>query len=299
MKNGQIGELILGSLQKFEHVVVDFSIGADEVAVVDAAGAGHCGGAAAGFFDDDLERRKVPGLGGEVDGDFDGAFGDEHVLPEAAEGAAVFAAAHESNQFGAHFRILAGADARGEDHGVAQVRDLGDVEALAIAVGAFAAVGPPASAESGSADEAGDDFAIALDAHVRAERGDAAGEFFCAVDGVDDHAGAAGCWRRGGAIAAHLFTEDVEDDAAGGNFGTGHGFDFAVGLRYGGAVFFAFDAHGVTAKVFQGDGVCFVRDLFQQLAVLVLIAHPNSLLASVGLDPSLEAASFDTLSWHT
>src|SRR5215472_4049334 len=132
------------SLKELENFVVDFSVRADELAGVNGALTIGVGGAASGLFDDNSERREVPGLRGPVERGLDGAFGNEHVLPESTKRPAIARGVEQSADFCLVGGVLAGAGASGEDHRVLQLVHIGNVKSFAIAVGAFAAIGPPA-----------------------------------------------------------------------------------------------------------------------------------------------------------
>ena len=249
------------------------AVGANELAAVDGALAEEIGGLAAGFFDDETERGEVPGHGGPVDGGVDGAFGDEHVLPEAAKSATVTGGVGKFAESGAVGGIFLGSGAGGENHGVGEGGGLRDLDFFVVAEGAFAAVGAPAGAEGGSADHAGDDFAIFLDAEKDAEGGNAAGKFLGAVDGIDDQASAAVGVCGFHVEAAHFLAENVEREAAGGDLFAGHLFNLAVGLGDDGAVFLAIDAGLDGAEVARGDEVAVLDDGFEERMVGVAVAQ--------------------------
>src|SRR5579884_4188605 len=165
------------------------------------------------------------------------------------------------------------AGSRCEDHGFAQVLDLGNEDALAIAKSALPSVRPPARAEGGSAGHACNDFTLALDGEQCAEGGNAPGEFLGAVNGVNDEAGTAGAAGTGGIAAAHFLAEHIQSEAAGGDFGAGHGFDGAVGFGDASAIALAFDAQAVGTKIAHGQSVGFIGNLGEQCSILLLETH--------------------------
>ena len=171
-------------------------VGAHQGVRVNAAHALQVGGAAAGFFHNDAERRQIPGHGSEVDGNFDGAFSDQHVLPIPAQGAAVTRRVHQAADFIAHHGSFLGARAGRENHGRVQRGGFRDVDFFSVAIRALPAISPPARAERRSAGHARYNFAILFDGQKRAKGGNAARKFFRAVDRIDDQACASGIAGR-------------------------------------------------------------------------------------------------------
>src|SRR3979490_1052726 len=86
----------------------------------------------AGFLDDDTQRCQVPRLRGPIERRFNRTLGDQHVLPETSEGAAVPRGVRQSPYFLDGFVVLAGSRARGEDHGVLELLDIRNVDALCV-----------------------------------------------------------------------------------------------------------------------------------------------------------------------
>ena len=153
----------MGSAKEAEDFFVDAAVGAEVVAGVNGALACQVGGAATGFFDDDAEGGEVPRFGGPVERGVDGAFGDEHVLPETAEGAGIARGIGKAADAGAIFGVFAGTGASGEDHGFVKLSSVRNMDAFASAIGAFAAISPPARTECGSTGDPSDDFTLELD----------------------------------------------------------------------------------------------------------------------------------------
>src|SRR5690242_20119531 len=139
------------------------SIRADEVSGVNRARAIHVRRTPAGFFHDEREWREIPRLGVQVQRDLDGAFRDEHVLPEPAEGAAVPRSVEQPPHLFYFVAALAGPGAAREGHGDIQLRDVRNMNRFAIAPRAFAAIRTPACAERRSAGHTGYHLSVALD----------------------------------------------------------------------------------------------------------------------------------------
>src|SRR5947208_5258379 len=132
------------------------------------------GGAAGGFFDDNSVGREIPGLRGPVQSSLNRAFGDEHVLPESAERPAVARGVEQPADFRLVGCILAWPGSGGEHHGVAKLVHVRNVKSFSVAIGAFPSISPPARAQTGCADQGGDDFAAFLDGHERPKSWNAA-----------------------------------------------------------------------------------------------------------------------------
>src|SRR5579859_2678164 len=175
------------SLEELENFVVDFSIGTDELAGVNGALASGVRGAASCLFNDDSQRSKIPGLGGPIQSGLDRAFGDQHVLPESTERAAVARGVEQASDFCLVGGVFAGPGAGGEHHGVAELIHTGDVKLFPVAVRPFTSISPPARAQTWRADHGGDDFAALLDGYERPKGWNAARKLFRAVDGVNNH----------------------------------------------------------------------------------------------------------------
>src|SRR5271168_133546 len=127
------------------------AVGADEFAGIDGAFTAHVGGAATGLLNDEAERREIPRHAREVDGDLDGALRHQHVLPEAAEGAAVARGVQQAAKSFAHYRSFLRAGAGAEHHGYVERSFAGNVDWFPVAIGALAAISGPARGESGGA----------------------------------------------------------------------------------------------------------------------------------------------------
>src|SRR5258708_36228550 len=102
---------------------------------------------AACFFDDDSQRGEIPVLRSPVQCCIDGAFCDQHVLPESADRASIARGVGQASNLFPRFFAFAWPGACREDHGVFQVRDLRYLNLLPVAIGAFAAIGPPARSQ--------------------------------------------------------------------------------------------------------------------------------------------------------
>src|SRR6267142_1574859 len=92
----------------------------------------------AGLLDDDTQRRQVPRLRGPIERRLNRTLGDQHVLPEPSEGAAVARGVQQSPYFLDGFVVLAGSRARCEDHRVLQLLDIRNMDSLSVSIRALA-----------------------------------------------------------------------------------------------------------------------------------------------------------------
>src|SRR5882762_2049101 len=77
------------SSQEFQHLVMDLAVRAQELTGIDRSLAVKIRRAPAGLLDDDAQRCQVPRLRRPIECRFNRTLGDQHVLPEPPEGAAV------------------------------------------------------------------------------------------------------------------------------------------------------------------------------------------------------------------
>src|ERR1700730_9790072 len=150
------------------------SIGAQEISGVDGSFSPDIGRSPSCLFHDDTERSQIPGFGSPVQSCFDCSLGDQHVLPDPAEAAAISRGVGEASNFFSSFLVLGRSCTGGEYHRLAQPRDIRNVHSFAIAIGTLAAVRPPSPAQRGRADHSGDDFSITLNAEECAKSRNAA-----------------------------------------------------------------------------------------------------------------------------
>src|SRR5260370_6662546 len=127
--------------------------------------------------------------------------------------------------------------------------------------------------QAGRAHHSGDDLAIQLNSHQRAEGGNTARKFFRAVDRVDDHARAPGSTRRLRIAAAHFFSKNVQWQSASRHFGPRHLFHGTVCLSHRRAVAFSVNAQFVGAEIPQRNPVRLLRDRFQQRSIFLPVTH--------------------------
>ena len=95
---------------------MELPVRAEKISGIHTSLAEHVRRAAAGFFDDDAERREVPRLRGPIEGRVDGPLCDQHVLPESADGTAITRGIGETANAFPRFLAFAGAGAGGEHH---------------------------------------------------------------------------------------------------------------------------------------------------------------------------------------
>ncbi len=131
--------------------------------------------------------------------------------------------------------------------------------------------------QAGRAHHRGNDFAIRLNSHQRAEGGNAARKLFRAVDRVDDHARPPGSARRLRITAAHLFSKNVQRQSARRHFGARHLLHGTVRLRYRRPVVLPVNAQLIPAEITQCNRVRLLRDFFQQTPIHFPVSHCFSL----------------------
>src|SRR5882762_7275342 len=134
------------SSQEFKHLVMDLAVRAQELARINRSLTMKIRRTPAGFLDNDTQRCQVPRLRRPIERRFNGTLGDQHVLPEPSEGAAVARGVRQSPYFLDCFVVLAGSRACREDHRVLQLLDIRNVDSLSVSIRALAAVRPPTRA---------------------------------------------------------------------------------------------------------------------------------------------------------
>ncbi len=127
--------------------------------------------------------------------------------------------------------------------------------------------------QAGRAHHRGNDFAIRLDSHQRAEGRNAARKLFRSVDRVDDHARPPGSTRRLRVAAAHFFSKNVQRQSACRYFRPRHFFHSAIRLRHRRAVAFSVNAQFIGAEIPHRNRIRLLRDRLQQSSVLFPVTH--------------------------
>src|SRR5260370_23212336 len=265
------------SLQNLQDLVVNLPVGADELPRIDRPLAAQIRRAASRFLHDNSQRRKIPRLRGQVHGNFRGALGDQHVLPEPANRAAISRHIGQQAQFRPHCWIFLVSSAGCEDHRLAERVHARNVNPLAVPVSAFPAISPPARTQSRSARHPGNNFAVHLDSDKRPKPRNPTGKLFSAIHRINNHPPSPRSARRLRIAAAHLFTQNVQREPASRYSCPGHLFHAAVGLRYRRAVALPFNSQLIRAEIPHRNRIRLLRDRLEQRPIRFPVSHSFSL----------------------
>src|SRR6267143_1915869 len=155
------------------------------------------------------------------------------------------------------------------------------MEPFAIAVRALASIRPPSRMQPGRAHHRGNDLAIRLNSHQRAERLNPARKLFRAVDWIDDHAGPprSACGLR--IPAAHLFTQNVQRQPARRHFRPRHLFYGAIRLRHCRPVTLSFNSQFIRAEIPHRNRIGLLRDPFDPVALAQTLESAGASALSV------------------
>lgn len=246
------------------------AVGRDQTAAVDASFTAQARCLAAGFLDDQQQRRDVPWFDFRVDRDLARPLRHEHVLIEVAEAARAVDAAEQAAQR-LRWRRLAPPETAVERQRVVEITHRRHVQPPVAFERAGATRRMPPGPQRRGAHQARHDVALFLEREQRPEHGDATDEVARAVDRIDDEPRRAIAAGRG----ALLFAEHTKTGMSLPDDRAGRFFDRVIGLGHGRQVGFFFDAQVGAAKMPQGDLVGRVRDLGEQRQPLNWGHGPN------------------------
>src|ERR1700720_2260067 len=119
---GFLDPLAIALLQQSQGLFMKQTVRAQEISGVDGSFTLYICRPAACFFDDDSQRGQIPGLRSPVQCCVDGAFCDQHVLPESADRASIARGVGQASNLFPRFFAFAWPGACREYHGVVEAR---------------------------------------------------------------------------------------------------------------------------------------------------------------------------------
>src|SRR3990172_444683 len=194
---------ISGAAEQAEGLVVEQAVGRENGARVDVRPAGEVGEPAAGLLDEDLHRRRVPGLEVGLGGDLRLPRRYHAVAVVVAEAALARGRVHEALEPCPVPRGAQDVQARVDQERVLHRGARRDLDPFAIGPGALALARPEELARHRIVDHARRHLPVLLEGDQHGPDGDVPDEVLGPVDRVDDPA------PRGRALLAELLAEEA------------------------------------------------------------------------------------------